>query len=197
MSVFTEVWSTIKPLWEPAKALYKNVSGLASILALPTLSKYFYDKWKKKRQMPELACNIIIESSTAIPQGTITENILGFGGVEFTSNGTSEIHQQCTFKISNVSEHIALKLSILNRYAINCDFPLNSTKVLKGYEDLKLNIVPTTIVNDDAWSLINRDKTIIIDELIIEYRNTSGKKYQLIFKPNEKDIDKRNVCKRI
>lgn len=197
MPTLTEVWNTVKPLWEPAKALYQNVSGLASLLALPTVSKYLYDRWKKKRQMPELACNIVLDNSTTTPQGTLIESILGFHGVEFIPDGTSKIQQQCTFKISNVSEHIALKLRITNKDIVEWDFPLDSTKVLKGYENLSLNILPHAIVNNDAASLINSNKAFLINELIIEYRNTSGNKFQLTFKPNEKDMDKRNVCKRV
>jgi hypothetical protein len=194
MSVFTEVWSTVKPLWEPAKALYKNISGLASLLALPTLSKYFYDKWKKKRQMPELACNIVQKDYSLDVE---PEYISDEQGNVLTLYGENKRYEQkCMFTISNISEHTALKLKVANADSFIWDFPIISTRVLKSYESTDLSIYPYIITTLEEFSDINK-KRIIIDEIIIEYRNTSGRKYQLTFKPNEKDIDKRNVCRKI
>lgn len=194
MASSAELWSTIKSYWEPAKALYKNISGLASLIALPSVSKYLYDRWKKKRQMPELACNIILEDNTIIPQG----KPMAVGrGYKFVSNGTSKLQQICKLNISNVSEFIALKLTVKNKEAIDFEFPLDSTKVLKGYENIILTLIPFIIDSNDTVESIHIEKSILINEIIIEYRNTSGKKYQLTFKPNENDIDKRNVCKRV
>ncbi len=185
MTDFTAIWNAAKQIWKP-------VSEVGSVISSTGFVGYAIKEIRKKYQKPELACSLLThESLTRIIQlgDTIPD---GRGGFLLQPNGTSRMEQSCSFTIANNSDYIAFKLRLVNREIVDWDFPLESTFILKPYENKTIDVYPKSVMLDHNINSIN-SKHSLIDNIVIEYRNISGKKYQLIFLPNEVDFDKRNV----
>jgi len=182
-------------LWTSVKAYWKPVSEVGGVISSTGFIGYAYKEIRKRYQKPELTCSLTINKNTIIPLGEYVQN--SYGEEIFINNGTGRITQECTFSIANTSEYIAYELRVRNNNDVDWHFPLDYTTILKSFDKQSINIVLRKVLKDDVLIDMPEPIGLIIQEIVIDYKNTSNRKYRLIFKPLAEDEDKRTMCIRI
>ncbi|RYE22239.1 MAG: hypothetical protein EOP45_08485, partial [Sphingobacteriaceae bacterium] len=188
MADFVAVWNTIKGLYNPFSTVVSTISATGFI-------GYAIKEIKKKYAKPELACSLVQVKHIFIPIGEIYQDEYGSMRPAYTE--TSTLRKFCKFTITNNSEHIAYKIKLISKKEVNKPvswYPLpDYTIPLMPYLGISQDII---IESEVDYVDQDRDEDVphfsIISEIVFEYKNTSGTKFNLIFKPNEKDVEQRS-----
>ncbi|MBD2720811.1 hypothetical protein [Hymenobacter armeniacus] len=178
----------LSAIWDAAKFA---ANGLASV----GFVGYAVKEVRKKFLKPVLAARLTVTSRVLIRYGkdierTETQEI-------HTPNGLMEIEQTCLLALTNNTEHIAFKLRLVKADNIEFSPELDFTKPIMAHQTVESNVVISTVIprlsHEHPDEYRSRER-FPFDELKFEYRNASGRKYHLIFRPNEKDVSDRNTC---
>jgi hypothetical protein len=193
MADFAALWSTIKGLYSPFSTAVSAISATGFI-------GYAIKEIKKKYAKPELACSLMQINYKFIPIGDMFQN--EYGELQPVYTETSTLRKFCKFTITNNSEYIAYKIKLVSKKEVDKPvswYPLpDYTIPIMPYISISQEIIIESEVDYVDKDL---DEDIphfsIISEIVFEYKNTSGTKFHLIFKPNEKDVEKRSICIRV
>jgi hypothetical protein len=178
----------LSAIWDAAKFA---ANGLASV----GFVGYAVKEVRKKFLKPELAARLTVTSRVLIRYGkdierTETEEI-------HKPNGLMEVEQTCLLALTNNTEHIAFKLRLMKADNMELNPELDFTKPIMPHQTVESTVVISTTIqrlSHDHPDKYRSRQLFPFDELKFEYRNASGRKYHLIFKPNDKDVSDRNRC---
>lgn len=193
MTDFAALWNTVKELYSPFSTAVSAISATGFI-------GYAIKEIKKKYAKPELACRLKFIKYDLTPLSDIYQDDDGEMRPFYTED--SSLRKFCIFTINNNSEHIAYKIKLISKKAINKPvswYPVpDYTIPIMPYGNINQDIVIESVVE---YADKGRDEEIphfsLISEIVFEYRNISDTKFNLIFRPNEKDVEKRSTCIRV
>ena len=175
-------------------SVWNVATKVGNVVTATGFGAYLVTKLRKKYQKPELAASISVTSRVQARYLVNSEYINTL--IIETRNGILEIEQTCKLTITNNTEHIALKLRLIKGDNVELLPEIDYTKPIMPHQTVEHDItIKTTIKGDGETADIYRKKEAYpFDEIMIEYQNGAGKKFLMLFHPNETDVTKRSKC---
>lgn len=176
-------------------AIWDGAKFVANSLASVGFVGYAVKEVRKRFAKPELAAKLTVTSRVLVRymvdiEHTETEII-------HTRNGLVEVEQTCLLTLTNNTEHIALKMRLLKADNMVLTPEIDFTKPIMPHQSIENTVVIATTVlllSTDHADEYRKRVRFPFDELKIEYLNSSGRAFYLLFNPNERDVTKRNRC---